>query len=382
MKIQGAVLRASGLPAPFAESRPLAIEGVELAPPGPEEILVRVKAAGLCHSDLSVINGSRPRPLPMLLGHEAAGVVEELGPGVRDLAPGDHVVFSFVPICGHCAPCAAGRPALCEPGARANTAGELLGGGRRLSAASGQPLNHHLGVSAFANFCVVSVRSVVRVPRELPSEIAALFGCAVLTGVGAVVNTARLAPGESLAIFGLGGVGLAALLGARAAGAFPLIAVDVNPAKLEVARQLGAHHCLDARNPHLVEALRDLTGGGVDFAIESVGSEAVFAQAYACTRRGGTTVAVGLPAPGRMLSVPAVSVVGEERTIRGSYMGSAVPSRDLPRFIAMYQAGLLPVDRLLTHRLRLDEINLGFDRLDRGDAIRQVILFDPPAASG
>jgi Zn-dependent alcohol dehydrogenase len=186
----------------------------------------------------------------------------------------------------------------------------------------------------------------------------------------------KVAAGESVAIFGLGGVGLAALLGARCAGAYPVVAVDVLPERLALALKLGAHHVQDARSPNVVEALREITRGGVHYAIESVGNEAVLAQAYAVTRRGGTTVSVGLPAPDRRLNIPAVSLVGEERTIKGSYMGSSVPSRDLPRLIALYRAGLLPVDRLLTHRLRLEEVNEGFDRLARGEAVRQVVVFD------
>ena len=375
MKVRAAVLRQSGLPAPYAESCPLVIETLDLAPPQAGEVLVRILAAGLCHSDLSVIDGSRPRPLPMALGHEAAGEIVELGAGVKDLSVGDRVVFSFVPTCGHCAPCARGRSALCEPGAVANAQGELLAGGRRWSNGMGQSVHHHLGVSGFAEFVVASVCSVVRVDRDLPPEIAALFGCAVMTGVGAVVNTAKVAPGESVAVFGVGGVGLSALLGARAAGAYPLIAVDLSEEKLALARGLGAHHAVDARQGDVVAVVRELTRGGVEYAIESVGSERVLAQAYAATRRGGTTVTVGLPPPDRMFSVPAVSLVAEERTVKGSYMGSAVPSRDLPRFIAMYRAGLLPVDKLLTHRLPFEEINQGFDRLARGEGIRQVIVF-------
>ena len=375
MKIRAAVLREMGLKAPYAESRPLQIEELELAPPGPGELLVRVLAAGLCHSDLSVIEGTRPRPMAMALGHEAAGEVVELGAGVKDFGVGDRIVFSYMPSCGHCDPCAGGRPALCEPGAKANGAGELLGGGRRLRDSSGLEVNHHLGVSGFADHVVVSERSAVRVDRAVAPEIAALFGCAVMTGVGAVVNTAKVAAGESVAVFGLGGVGLAALMGARAAGAYPLVAVDISPGKLALAAELGATLCLDAREDGMVDRLRAFTQGGVQVAIESVGSERVFAQAYAATRRGGTTVGVGLPPPDRMLSVPAVSLVAEERTIKGSYMGSAVPSRDLPRYVAMYRAGLLPVDRLLTHTLKLEEINEGFDRLARGEAIRQVVVF-------
>lgn len=376
MKVRGAVLRQMGLPAPYAQSQPLRIEELELAPPGPGELLIKVLAAGLCHSDLSVVDGSRPRAMPMVLGHEASGAVLECGPGVADFAPGDHVVFSFVPSCGHCNPCASGRPALCEPGAAANTSGTLLSGARHWHGGGEESLNHHLGVSAFAEKTVVSARSAVKVPRELPPEIAALFGCAVMTGVGAVVNTAHVAAGESVAIFGLGGVGLAALLGAHASGAHPIVAVDVLPSKLELALQLGASHAVNGRDGDVVAAVRAATGGGAHHAVETVGNEQVLAQAYAATRRGGTTTTAGLPHPQRMFSIPAVSLVAEERTVKGSYMGSAVPSRDLPRYIALYQAGRLPVDRLLTHRLRLDQVNEGFDRLARGEAVRQVIVFD------
>ncbi len=374
MKVRAAVLRRCGLPHPYTSSLPLAIETVELGGPERGEVLVRILAAGLCHSDLSVIDGARPRPLPMILGHEAAGEIVELGEGVEKLAPGDRVVFAYVPSCGCCEPCAVGRPALCEPGAAANAAGELLGGERRWTGEKGDSLHHHLGVSAFAEYVVVSARSVVRIDRDIQPEVAALFGCAVLTGVGALVNTAKVALGESVAIFGLGGVGLAALLGARCAGAYPIVAVDVNPERLRLALTLGAHHALDATSPDAIEALRAATHGGAHFAIECAGNEAVMAQAYAATRRGGTTVTVGLPAPGKRLSISAVTLVGEERTIKGSYMGSSVPSRDLPRFLALYRAGLLPVDRLLTHRLDLDGLNEGFDRLAHGEAIRQVVV--------
>jgi alcohol dehydrogenase len=365
-----------GLRAPYADSQPLKLETLELADPGPGELLVKVRAAGLCHSDLSVIDGSRPRVMPMVLGHEAAGDVLAIGPDTPGYAVGDQVVFSFVPVCGCCAPCASGRAALCEPGGKANTAGTLLSGARRWRDTDQAVLNHHLGVSAFAEATVVSARSAVKVDRDLPAEIAALFGCAVMTGVGAVVNTARVAPGESVVIYGLGGVGLAALLGARVAGANPIVAIDVLDSKLELAKELGATHCIPARAEDALARIRSITCGGAHYAIETVGNEAVLCQAYAATRRGGTTVTVGLPHPQKMFSVPAVSLVAEERTVKGSYMGSAVPSRDLPRYIALYKAGRLPVDRLLSHRLRLNEINAGFDRLARGEAVRQVVIFD------
>jgi alcohol dehydrogenase len=376
MRVRAAILREMGLPAPYAQSKPLHVETVELDGPDRDELLVRVLAAGLCHSDLSVIDGSRPRVMPMVLGHEAAGEVVAVGPNTEGFSIGDRVVFSFVPACGHCASCAGGRAALCEPGAKANVAGTLLSGGRRWHGGESALLHHHLGVSAFAEMTVVSARSAVRVDPDLPPAIAALFGCAVLTGVGAVVNTAHVEAGQSVAVFGLGGVGLAALLGAIASGANPVVAVDILPSKLALAKQLGATHTVLATETDPVVAVRDATGGGAQFAIETVGNEKVLGQAYAATRRGGTTVTVGLPHPQKMFAVPAVSLVAEERTVKGSYMGSAVPMRDIPRYVSLYRAGRLPVDRLLTHRLRLDDINDAFDRLARGEAVRQVVLFD------
>lgn len=373
MKVRAAVLREMGLPAPYAQSQPLQIETIDLAPPGPGELLVRITAAGLCHSDLSVIEGNRPRPMPMVLGHEATGIVEGLGEYVHDFAVGDAVVFSFVPSCGHCAPCAEGRAALCEPGAKANGAGTLLTGGMRWSLDGTKP-HHHLGVSGFAEATVVSARSAVKIDRDLKPEIAALFGCAVMTGMGAVVNTAAVRPGQSVAVFGLGGVGLSAVLGAVAAGAYPIVAIDRVPEKLALAKTLGASHTLLA-DANTVEAVRAATNGGAQVTVETVGHEAVLVQAYQATRRGGLTVTAGLPHPSKQFSIPAVSLVAEERTVKGSYMGSAVPQRDIPRYIALHRAGRLPVEKLLTHTLKLDEINAGFDRLARGEAVRQVVLF-------
>jgi len=366
VRVRGALLREIG--------GPLEIVDAELDPPGDGELLVRVGAAGLCHSDLSVIDGSRPRVMPTMLGHEAAGEVVSTGPGVDAFSAGDHVVLCFVPACGTCAPCSIDRPALCEPGAAANTAGTLLGGSRRWRLDGEPVVHHHLGVSAFADHVVVSEASAVRVDPSLPSEIAALFGCAVLTGVGAVLNSACVVAGESVAVFGLGGVGLAAVLGARVAGAETIVAVDVVPEKLELALELGATHAI-AGGEGAVEAVRSLTLGGAAKVIETAGSAAVLEQAYQATRRGGTTVSVGLPHPAQLLSIPAVSLVTEERTLKGSYLGSSVPRRDIPRYIELYREGRLPVDRLLTHTLALDEINEGFERLARGEGVRQAVLF-------
>ncbi len=373
MKIKAAVLNKMGATAPYVQSLPLSIDDVEIEGPGHGEVLVRVSAAGLCHSDLSVINGDRPRPTPMALGHEAAGVVEELGPGVDDLKKGDHVVMVFVPSCGTCLPCAEGRPALCEPGATANGQGTLLSGARRLKR-DGQPLHHHLGISAFADYATVSRRSLVKIDSDLPLDEAALFGCAVLTGVGAVVNTAKVSPGSTVAVVGLGGVGLASVLGAGASGASRIVAVGLTDNKLQVAKELGATDTFNASSEGVIEQIRAATSGGVDFAFELAGSVKAMELAYKITRRGGTTVTAGLPPPDHNFTIPHVNLVAEERTVKGSYLGTCVPVRDLPRYIALYKRGRLPVNRLLTGRLKLDQINEGFDRLNEGKAIRQVVV--------
>jgi len=375
MRVKAALLKKMGLPPPYAASRPLEIVDLDLAPPGRGEVLVRVKAAGLCHSDLSVIDGSRPRPTPMALGHEAAGVVEQLGDGVEDLGVGDHVVLVFVPSCGRCRPCAQGRPALCEPGARANAAGTLLGGERRLTFEAA-PVHHHLGVSAFAERVVAARESCVKIDPGLPFELAALFGCAVLTGVGAVVNTAKVEPGASVAVVGLGGVGLSAVLGAKLAGARQIVAVDLSDDKLAFARRLGATDAVNAGAEGAAAAVREISGGGVEFAFDMAGALPALEFAYAVTARGGMTVTAGLPHPEKRMALAPVTLVAEERTLKGSYIGSAAPLRDVPRFISLFQAGKLPVDALLTHRLRLEEINEGFDRLAQGVGVRQVALFD------
>jgi alcohol dehydrogenase len=374
LKTKAAVLYEIGRPAPYRDSRPLHIEEVELADPGPRDVLIENKFAGLCHSDLSVINGSRPRPMPMVIGHEASGIVREVGAHVDDLAVGDHIVFSFMPACGCCVACANGRPVLCGEGASANAAGSLLSGKRHFSKSDSE-LNHHLGVSAFSQFTVAARQSVVKIDPELSLDVAAIFGCAVMTGVGAIFNTAQLRPGASCAVFGLGGVGLSAIMGARAAGAHPIIAVDILDSKLQIAKELGASHVVNASKDDAVEAIREITHGGADYTIEVVGSEKVLEQAYNASCRGGMTVTVGLPHPSKKFSIPAVSLVADEKTVKGSYMGSAVPPRDLPKFISMYQAGLLPVNKLLSSTIDLEDINAAFDILDSGEAVRQLVQF-------
>lgn len=375
MKCRAAVLHEMGSALPYANSKPIRIEEIELDPPGSGEVLVKIAAAGLCHSDLSVVNGSRPRPLPMVIGHEAAGVVEEIGSGVTGLEKGDHVVFVFVPSCGACVPCSEGRPALCEPGAAANVAGTLLGNQRRIRL-NGEYVTHHVGVSCFAEYAVVSQHSLVKVHKGLPLDQAALFGCAVITGVGAVANTAEMKMGSSAVVVGLGGVGLAALLGAIAAGARKTVAVDLLQSKLDIAKDLGADYVIRADDPDVVAKVKEFTNGGGDNAFECVGSEKAMELAYALTRRGGTTVSSGLSDPSKSFAIQHVNLVAEERTIKGSYLGSCVPKRDIPDYIEMFETGGLPVDKLMSEKISLDEVNAGFDKLASGETVRQLITFD------
>ncbi len=372
MKTLAAVLRAVTDQRPYTASRPMQLEEVELLAPRAGELLVRIEAAGVCHSDLSVVDGSRVRPLPMALGHEAAGVVEEVGAGVRDVRPGDHVVLTFVPSCGLCVECSSGRPALCLPAMAANGAGTLLHGPSVLRDRDGKPLHHHLGISGFARHAVVARESAVVVPREVPLPTVALFGCAVLTGAGAVLNTASVRPGQSVAVFGLGGVGLAAVMGAVVASAWPIVAVDPVEAKRKLALELGATAAFAPEEAE--KAIKDLTAGGVEVAFEAAGVPAVLEASFRATRRGGTTVAMGLPHPARTLTLPALAFAGEGRTLVGSYMGSAAPQRDVPRYMSLWKAGRMPVDRLQSAAMPLEKINDAFEALASGQAVRQVLL--------
>lgn len=372
MQIIGAVLERCGAPAPWAESRPLTVGPLELDPPGPGEIAVRIEAAGLCHSDLSVVDGNRARPTPMLLGHEAAGIVEAAGDGVgtgldsTGIAVGTRVVMTFLPRCGECAECATDGRLPCSVGSAANAAGELVGGVRRLHR-DGADVHHHLGVSAFATHAVVSATSVVPVPDDVPADIAALLGCAVLTGGGAVLNAGRPAPGAPVTVVGLGGVGMAALLVARALG-HEVVGVDTVPAKLDLARELGARALTPAEA--LDEGLR------APVVVEAAGNPRAFETAYALTAPGGTTVTVGLPGPDQRASISPLSLTAEARTVVGSYLGSAVPSRDIPRYVELWRAGRLPLERLVSARIGLDELPRALDRLAAGEELRQLITFD------
>ena len=367
MKVRAAVLLASGMDVPYGLSQPVEVRDIELDSPGVGELLVQVMAAGICHSDLSVVDGARPRPLPMVLGHEASGIVSSVGPGVTDVAPGDHVVLVFVPRCGKCRHCVGGRVALCEAAAAANGSGTLLRGGRRLTA-DGVPLNHHLGVSAFSEYAVVDRSSAVLVGKDIPFDVAALMGCALLTGVGAVVNAARLNPGDSVAVWGLGGVGLSAVMGAVAAGAGQVIAIDPVASKRELALSLGAHIALDPQ-----EHVRDIASGGVDIAIEAVGRPETLLLAYEATTRGGTTVSVSLPRSHETLTISAVSLVVEERTLKGSYLGSSNPNSMIPELVRWWRDGRLPIEQLVAGTVGLEQINEAMDALATGRVARQIL---------
>ncbi len=368
MRITGAVLEQSGAAAPFTDSHPFTVGPLELDPPGPGELLVRIEAAGVCHSDLSVVDGNRVRPTPMLLGHEAAGIVEAVGADVTDIAVGTRVVMTFLPRCGECDGCRADGRLPCVPGTAANGAGTLVGGGIRLHRGDGERVHHHLGVSAFATHAVVSRTSVVPVDADVPPEVAALLGCAVLTGGGAVLNAGRPARGSRVIVVGLGGVGMAALLVAVARG-HEVVGVDPVEAKLALARDLGA---VEGWSP------ADAADRGIraPLVIEAAGAVRAFETALALTAPGGTTVTVGLPGPDARASVSPLLLTAEARTIVGSYLGSAVPSRDIPRYVELWRAGRLPLERLVSSHTTLDRIDEAMDRLAAGGELRQLITFE------
>ncbi|TMC74655.1 MAG: Zn-dependent alcohol dehydrogenase [Chloroflexi bacterium] len=355
-----------------APRTPFVVEDLVLDPPRSGEVLVRIAAAGVCHSDWHFVSGDLTTPLPAVLGHEGAGVVEEVGPDVTRVKQGDHVVLLWRAGCGRCDYCSIGKPALCSAsrGMRAN--GTLADGTSRLRGRSGE-VKHFLGVSCFAERAVVPEMSLLPIGVEVPLDIAAVVGCAVMTGVGAVINTAALRPGTSALIVGAGGVGLSAVMGARLAGADPIIVVDLVTKKLELAQELGATNVLDGRGD-LVASVRELTGEGVDFAFECIGNSALLAQAVKALRRGGTAVAVGLPRADAEVSLNVVELVTQEKSLKGSIYGSTRHFADIPRLISLYRRGRLPIDRLLARRYRLTEINDAYQALLNGEFARAVIV--------
>ena len=374
IKSKAAVIRDNKLAQPYKSSKPLSIEEIIISPPLENEVLVEVKGAGLCHSDLSVINGSRVMPLPLVIGHEGAGEVVEVGSAVKDIKIGDHVSFQFSPSCGRCRRCLEGRPQVCELAAATKGKGQLMSGGSRLSDLDGNVLNHHTGVSCMSQYSVVDRGSVVVIDKSVNIQDAALFGCAVMTGVGAVINTARIRPGDSIAIIGLGGVGLNGIIGAKLGGAETIIAVDIDPSKFIRAKELGATHCFDSRNNDTIEEIRELTKGGVDFAIDLAGVIQEMNTAYELIRYGGTVVTAGLSPINTQFSFNHSDLVAQEKSILGSYMGSCVPVRDVPRFLNLFQQGRLPVDKLIDGKITFDDLNEGFDKLSNGEVVRQILM--------
>jgi len=366
-RIRGAVLESCGAPAPFAQSRPITVGELDLVGPGPDEVLVRIEAAGICHSDLSVVDGHRVRPTPMLLGHEAAGRIVEVGPGVADLELGQRVVMAFLPRCGECAGCRTDGKMPCVPGTAANNAGTLLSGDVKLSR-DGAQVKHHLGVSGFATYATVDRRSVTPVGDDVPPEVAAVLGCAVLTGGGAVLNVARPVEGQRVAVVGLGGVGMAAVLTAVSLGAH-VIGIDAVPAKLDTARDLGAAEVF-------TPAEAEEQGIRADLVVEAAGHPKAFETAVSITAPGGTTVTVGLPGPDARSTISPLVLTAEARTIVGSYLGSAVPQRDIPVYAQLWREGRLPVEKLISSHIRLEDINEAMDRLADGSELRQVITFE------
>lgn len=365
MKVKAAVLRSTDSPAPWAGSVPIDVTSVDLAPPQRGEVLVRMEAAGVCHSDLSRVAGVRECHVPMLLGHEGCGIVAEVGPGVTGVAVGDKVTMTFMPRCGECTACRASGWRLCERGLAANAAGEMLAGGKRISIGD-ESIDHHGGVSAFAEYAIIDQHSLVVIPNEIPSAVGALLGCAVLTGGGAVINAAQARAGQSIAIVGMGGVGLAAALVARAIDVASITAIDTNPDKLVSSVDIVAD---DAYTPD------DAIAAGLTFdvVIECVGHPAALSSAVQLTGVGGKTVTVGLPKPGSTVTIDALALVTSARSVIGSYMGSGIPADDIQRYAQMYLDGTLAIEKLITGTTTLDNINTAMDRLHDGLEIRQIV---------
>jgi Zn-dependent alcohol dehydrogenase len=368
LRIRGAVLEQTGGPLEVAE--------LELDAPKAGEVLVRLHASGVCHSDQNAIDGTAAARCPTVLGHEGAGVVEAVGPAVTRVRPGDHVALSWAPSCGRCAECLRELPQLCSTAWPALAEGTLLDGTTRLSR-DGDPVYHYSFISSFADACVLPERSCVPITADVPFAVAGLVGCAVTTGVGAVWRTAGVRPGDRVAVVGCGGVGLSAVLGAAAAGAGAIVAVDAAPGKLDVAADLGATDGVGwAGSPEATAAaVRDVSGGGVDYAIEATGRPEAMLAAFLSTRAHGAAVLIGIPAEDAILPLPALSIPRLERRVLGSLYGSSRPERDFPLTLELYRRGRLPLDRLVTHRLPLEEVGRAFELMRSGDAVRVVLDF-------
>ena len=357
----------------YKRGGPLVVEEIDLDGPRSGEVLVRLAASGVCRSDLHLMRGVHPAPLPIVLGHEGAGVVEEVGEGVTHVRPGDHVVLSWLPHCGRCRFCAAGRPTLCTDLAWAD-AGLMRDGTTRLH--RGDLRIHHNASSTFAEKTVVPAVSAIRIDPSLPISEAALLGCAVMTGIGAVLNTARVRPGSSVAVLGCGGVGLCIVQGAAIARAARIVAIDIQRGRLDRAGALGATDLIDTSGADAAAAVREVLPDGADYVFEALGESATIELATRITGRGGMTVLVGLAHPDTRIPFDPLQMTFEERTITGCLYGSCVPARDFPMLIDLYRSGSLRLDRLVGSTCRLEEINDAFERMERGEGARTLVLYE------
>jgi S-(hydroxymethyl)glutathione dehydrogenase/alcohol dehydrogenase len=355
-----------------ANNAPLELEEVRIDDPGPGEVLLKTAASGICHSDLHVIEGGLPVPPPCILGHEPAGVVEAVGQGVVDFAPGDHVIGCLTSWCGVCKFCTGGRPYLCP----IQYVGRPPESKPRLSSQGGDPIGQFANLSSFAEKMLCPERSLVKIRDDMPLDRASLIGCGVTTGLGAALNTVHIPAGASVVIIGCGGVGLAALQGARIGGAGKLIAVDAQPWKFDIAQKLGATDCVDASDGDPVAAVQALTGGGADFVFECIGLVTTVQQAVGMTGRGGTTVLVGVVPVQQLVPISAADLTLQEKKITGSYMGSNRFRFDMPKYIDFYLDGRLHLDEMISSRIPLDDVNAAFERMKKGEVARQVIVFD------
>jgi S-(hydroxymethyl)glutathione dehydrogenase/alcohol dehydrogenase len=362
--VKAAVMRAN--------NAPLEIEEVHIDDPGPGEVLLATAASGICHSDLHVIEGSLPVPPPCILGHEPAGIVEAVGAGVSDFAPGDHVIGCLTAWCGVCKFCTGGRPYLCPT----QFAGRPGGTKPRLSAKGGDAIGQFANLSSFAEKMLCPERALVKIRDDMPLDRASLIGCGVTTGLGAALNTVNIPAGASVVIIGCGGVGLSAIQGARIGGAGKIIAIDSQAWKFDLARKLGATECIDATAGDPVAAVHELTAGGADFVFECIGLVPTVQQAIAMTGRGGTAVLVGVVPITQLVPISAADLTLQEKNVTGSYMGSNRFRFDMPKYIDFYLDGRLMLDEMISSRIALDEVNDGFDRMRKGEVARQVIVFD------
>ncbi len=365
MKTRAAVLYEAGQPA--------VIEEITLDAPRQGEVLVRMEAAGVCHSDLHVRDGTIPEPLPIVLGHEGTGVVVEVGLGVTGLQPGDRVVLTLVPACGNCYFCRRGEPHLCSTSGEMAARGVLRDGTSRLRKGD-QTLHHFNAVSCFSEYVVVPQEGAVKIPHDIPVEIAALLGCAVITGVGAVERTAGVRPGESVAVVGCGGVGLNVIQAASLSGAYPVIAIDIRPDKIELAKTFGASHGVNAREQDTVAAVLEITEHGVDWAFEVLGNPRTIEQAWELIRAGGTVVVVGLSPKGSKVTLPAFDFISE-KNIRGCFYGSSRFHADVPVILSRMQAGRMRLDGMVSQSVPLEELESAFNKLRNGEGVRTVLRF-------